>query len=560
MVNYIDRGIIPGAPFQFENFICKTINPPQEDQSTWIGALTSSFIGCFSVASLVFSKAASRYNHFTLLCIGLSIWTAALFLSGLPYFFQDSGAPAFWIFLLARSLSGVGEAAFQCIVPPYLEDIAPRGKQTLWLGVFYTAIPSGTAIGYLYSAGLAPAPPKSIGWGWAYILEAMLMLPFAIGTLFLPKAAEYDEPASVMDEHLLNSNSLADPARISGASHEHSQTPTHADVQLVMDAGKPAGAHTSAPAAAINTGWVTEATEAHGFVSMFNTILRTPPYVLLVLGYSAYTATLIGISSFGPLFMLGFGLFDTEQKASATFGMIVAIGGVVGTPLGGAFVDRGVKRARESRELKLAALRAPSLSVTHAALEDSKVIMSMLTGMVSIGCVLLISCIISLEVVRSTMVFLALLCLAVIFTFSTSAGITRCTMLLFPHHMRAFALAWQNLMIHAVGDVPSPVVVGALLSKLAPHCTVMQNGTGCVESGDAALDPRCQSENQHGLFITMLLAGVWMWWAIALWAAGAFLIWLRCRRLARGRVLPSGVPELTGAAHSDTPPRVNSLN
>ena len=50
---------------------------------------------------------------------------------------------------------GVGEAAFQCIVPPYVEDFAPPGAKTLWLGVFFTAIPTGTALGFVYGAAVA---------------------------------------------------------------------------------------------------------------------------------------------------------------------------------------------------------------------------------------------------------------------------------------------------------------------------------------------------------------------------------------------------------------------
>ena len=41
------------------------------------------------------------------------------------------GPATFYFFLFARALSGVGEAAFQCIVPPYVEDFAPPGAKTV---------------------------------------------------------------------------------------------------------------------------------------------------------------------------------------------------------------------------------------------------------------------------------------------------------------------------------------------------------------------------------------------------------------------------------------------
>ena len=108
------------------------------------------------------------------------------FLPGLAYFFPWTPF-TFWWYLLHRAISGVGEAAFQCIVPPYIEDIAPPGSKAMWLGCFYTAIPCGTAIGFVYGSLLAPPPPDSIGWGWAYLIEAITMAPCAVLIAWLPK-------------------------------------------------------------------------------------------------------------------------------------------------------------------------------------------------------------------------------------------------------------------------------------------------------------------------------------------------------------------------------------
>jgi MFS family permease len=47
-----------------------------------------------------------------------SIWCGAVLLSGL--------APNFWLLVIARVFSGVGEASFQCVVPPFIDDIAPK--------------------------------------------------------------------------------------------------------------------------------------------------------------------------------------------------------------------------------------------------------------------------------------------------------------------------------------------------------------------------------------------------------------------------------------------------
>ena len=73
-------------------------------------------------------------------------------------------------------------------------------------------------------------------------------------------------------------------------------------------------------------------------------LLRDAPFMLVVLGYGAYTFTTQGISAFGPLFLLGLGDFTSELEASTSFGLVVALGGVVGTPLGGWLTDRIANR------------------------------------------------------------------------------------------------------------------------------------------------------------------------------------------------------------------------
>lgn len=47
-----------------------------------------------------------------------SIWCCAVALSGI--------APNLPVLFIARILSGVGEASFQTVIPPYIDDTAPK--------------------------------------------------------------------------------------------------------------------------------------------------------------------------------------------------------------------------------------------------------------------------------------------------------------------------------------------------------------------------------------------------------------------------------------------------
>lgn len=54
-----------------------------------------------------------------------------------------------------RLLSGVGEASFVTVVPPLITETAPPGERGVWLALFYTAMPVGAGLGYVYGSVLA---------------------------------------------------------------------------------------------------------------------------------------------------------------------------------------------------------------------------------------------------------------------------------------------------------------------------------------------------------------------------------------------------------------------
>lgn len=57
--------------------------------------------------------------------------------------------------LLDRLFSGVGEASFITVVPPLITETAPPGERGLWLALFYTAMPVGAGLGYVYGSVMA---------------------------------------------------------------------------------------------------------------------------------------------------------------------------------------------------------------------------------------------------------------------------------------------------------------------------------------------------------------------------------------------------------------------
>ncbi|CAK8530378.1 unnamed protein product [Lathyrus sativus] len=141
------------------------------------GVLSSAFLVGLMVASPIFASLTKSVNPFRLIGVGLSVWTLATLFCGFSF--------DFWSILVCRMFVGVGEASFVSLAAPFIDDNAPASQKAVWLAVFYMCIPSGSAIGYIYG-GLVGS---HFGWRYAFWIESILMLPFAISG-FLMKPLE----------------------------------------------------------------------------------------------------------------------------------------------------------------------------------------------------------------------------------------------------------------------------------------------------------------------------------------------------------------------------------
>lgn len=63
-----------------------------------------------------------------------------------------------------------------------------------------------------------------------------------------------------------------------------------------------------------------------------------------------------------------------------------------------------------------------------------------------------------------------------------------------PPENRSFAIALNTLCIHALGDVPSPVVVGNLLDTMAPACAALMQDSQETEEGDFIVSDGCKAQ------------------------------------------------------------------
>ncbi|EQC29345.1 hypothetical protein SDRG_12809 [Saprolegnia diclina VS20] len=289
LLNYLDRGIIPGAPIEFQGFIQRTHNVSSDSVSVYIGLLQSSFIASYSIFICIFGYLSMTRKPFTLSAIGLFIWVLSIVLCGLA-----KPLASFWVLLVGRLISGIGESSFQATTPPFIDEFAPKEKRTLWLGIFYAAVSVGQALGFSYGSVMA----STAGWDIGYYITAALMLPLAYACYkFIP-------------DHLNMPLANHAPKDLDDG---------FADANDVLPIEE-----TEMPKSVLTETW---------------TILKSPLFLTSTLGLAAYTFTLAGMVSFAPAILIGYGLLS-ESIASTVFGALVVLAGLIGSPCGGYAIDR----------------------------------------------------------------------------------------------------------------------------------------------------------------------------------------------------------------------------
>lgn len=274
--------------------------------------------------------------------------------------------------LAGRALVGIGEAAYVAIAPALLADcFGSEGRGRVY-AVLNMAIPVGAALGYIVG-GLVSAH-----WGWraAFFVAGVPGMLLAAAVLWLP-----------------------DPPR--GAADGPGRRPEPAAVAV-----SPLGIYLG--------------------------LLRRWPYVVVVLGYAAYTFGLGGLAFWMPTFLERVRHVPTAA-ATTGFGAIVLVTGFVGTFAGGWLGDRLLRFSRQAYlwlsgvltllavPCALLALLAPSPAIYYPGIVAAQLLLFMSTGPINAAIV-------------------------------NIAGPLE----------RASAIALSMFAIHLLGDVPSPALIGHL--------------------------------------------------------------------------------------------------
>jgi MFS transporter, Spinster family, sphingosine-1-phosphate transporter len=176
LLNYIDRNVLfavqPLIQLEFK------INKTQ------VGYLTSAFLLCYMLSAPFTGPLARKYSRRRIIALGAALWSGLTLLTAFTNNYSE--------LLIRHTLVGVGEAIFSTIAPTFVADLFPESKRGRILGIFYLAIPVGSAAGYLLGGTLGPVH----GWRFPFYIAAAPGFMLALATWFIPEpeTGRFDTP------------------------------------------------------------------------------------------------------------------------------------------------------------------------------------------------------------------------------------------------------------------------------------------------------------------------------------------------------------------------------
>jgi len=377
LLNYADRNVLFAVqPLVQEEF---------HVSKAQIGYLTSAFLGFYMVAAPFVGPLADRYSRKLIIAVGAIFWSALTLLTAVTHNYTE--------LLIRHTLVGIGEATFVTIAPTFVADLFHENVRGRILGIFYLAIPVGSAAGYLLGGQLAPHH----GWRFPFYIAAVPGFLLAVTVLFLkePERGQFDslkdssvETAPVFPG-LTMQQVISSPVRLLRATYARLRTA----------------------------------------ILMFWKVLRNPAFLTATLGMAAMTFSLGGIQVWMPQFLFSERHY-TLAKANLMFGVIVVIDGILASLAGGWLGDFLLRRTRGAYYLVSAASMALGVPVMIVALFTRGPAMIPAIGV------------------------------AAFFLLFNTSPLNAAVINSVGAHIRATAIASNILIIHILGDVPSPTMMG----------------------------------------------------------------------------------------------------
>jgi len=368
LLNYADRNVL------------FAVQPLVQDEfhlsKTQIGYLTSAFLGFYMIAAPFVGPLADRYSRKLIIALGAFFWSGLTLLTALTHTYTE--------LLIRHTLVGIGEATFVTIAPTFVADLFAEEMRGRILGVFYLAIPVGSAAGYLLGGNLAP----HYGWRFPFYMAAAPGFLLAIAVMFLkePERGQFDSLKESFEDS---------PAQVFSSSLL---------LKLCM-------------------------TVYLDLKRVYFGVLQNPAFLTATLGMAAMTFSLGGIQVWMPQFLYSERHYSLAQ-ANFIFGIIIVVDGIVAALAGGWLGDYLLRRMKGSYYLVSAASMALGVPVMIVAL------------------------------FAKGRAMVPAIAVAAFFLLLNTSPLNAAVINSVGAHIRATAIAVNIFIIHILGDIPSPTMMG----------------------------------------------------------------------------------------------------
>jgi len=402
-IYFIDRAIIPGSPTTFLKFTALTLHT--ENTGTWYGLVNSVFIIGFTATILVVGQLVHHIPAMRIVSLGMVLHIIAVILSGLAFY-----ANSFWFLLVARVLSGIGEASFSCIAPVYINGRISSEKRGLCYSIMSIAGNVGLGIGYVFSAQVS----AKLGWQSAFFLQVILLIPMLCFCVLLD-----DLPL-----HIVGAAELEDTQ----VKHKRASLLDLETKEEDLEVPLP---HALAVLENMDTG--------RNFIADFKMMLSSPVYVCTVLGRCAIFFTVSGLSVYAPALLIALGLAKTQADSSALLSIIVILSAIFGCLVSGPLFDRFSNKEDLSHRLKVGLVQQ------------------------NMYCIITFALFVCLPFISAKSLFMVLAFFGLAAFNGSLIPSFFVTMMIVPKRSRPFAYGLENGCGHVFGDIPSPIIIGFLI-------------------------------------------------------------------------------------------------
>ncbi|HWZ81314.1 MAG TPA: MFS transporter [Terriglobales bacterium] len=167
LLNYMDRSVLSAVQTQIQDEF--------HSSHAEIGLVTTAFFWVYMLAAPVMGPLADRFSRKWIVVSGAVLWSLATLLTAVTH---DYGT-----LLFRHAIVGIGEASFGILAPTLVADLFPENQRGRILGIFYLAIPVGTALGLLAGGPLGQA----YGWRVPFYVAGAPGLLLALAIAFLPE-------------------------------------------------------------------------------------------------------------------------------------------------------------------------------------------------------------------------------------------------------------------------------------------------------------------------------------------------------------------------------------